>query len=311
MKKSNIFLKHIFGLRTVKTAIATALSIYIAEFIGLNNPLLAGISAIVSMTSSVFDSYRVSVNRMIGTIIGAILATIFQFFNIQSMVGIFLGVIILINILNYFNWKNSISLSCIVFIVIILYNPRLPSDPSYYMYSLYRVSDTALGLIIGFLINYFIAPPNRPKFLLNVYKKSLDEFEKAFLFQLAGGKNVYIEDLVDDINEINTELKSIKNDRKLFKNRNIKISDISSINYDFYAAFGFISQLSDTDSIPNVNDENIKNIKLYFGDSLVIIPTCKDEEYEQAYNYYLDELLQIFFKLRKNISEFEDNISNN
>lgn len=310
MDKFKKFIKNIFGLRTIKTAVATTLSIYIAESLGMNNPLLAGISAVVSMTSSVFDSYTVSVNRMIATIIGAILAVIFQYFGIKSMVAMFLGVIFIINICNYFNWKKSIPLSCIVFIIIMLYEPTKFSDPNYYMYALFRISDTALGLVIGFLINYFIAPPNRHKFLLDVYKKSLDEFERAFLYLLAKGNKLNIENLVDDINEINTELKSIKNDRKLFKNRNIKVSDISSINYDFYAAFGLITQLSDTDNIPNVSDENMKSIKKYFNNSLVIIPTCNDKEYELAFNYYLDELLKIFFKLRKNITEFEENIAN-
>ncbi|QQK08294.1 FUSC family protein [Miniphocaeibacter halophilus] len=310
MSKFKNFLKHIFGLRTLKTAVATTLSIYIAELLGMNNPILAGISAVVSMTSSVFDSYKISVNRMISTIIGAAIAVLFQYFGIKSMIAMFFGIIFIINICNFFNWKKSISLSCIVFVVIMLYKPRSATDPNYLMYSFFRVTDTAIGLVIGFLINYFIAPPSRPNFLLNTYKKSLQEFENSFQLLLAGASNIKVENLIDDINEINTELKSIKNDKKLFMNREIKISDISTINYDFYSAFGLITQIADTENIPNVSQENLELFQKYFDDSLVVIPTCKDEEYYMAFNYYLTELLETFFKLRTNIANFEKNLGN-
>ncbi|WP_164995916.1 FUSC family protein [Miniphocaeibacter massiliensis] len=302
------FLKKTFGPRTLKTAVATTLSIYVAHLLGMNNPILAGISAVVSMTSSVFDSYKISVNRILSTIIGAIIAIVFQYFGIKSMIAMFFGIILIINICNYFNWNKSTPLSCIVFIIIMLYQPRLSDDPSYYMYAFYRVTDTTVGLLIGFFINYFIYPPNRHQFLLSTYTKSLKEFENSFKLLLANSKNIKLGNLIDDINEINTELKSIKNDKKLFKNKNFKISDISKINNDFYTAFGLITQLSENGQIPNISNENLKLIKNYFGSSSAIISTNIDKEYELAFNYYLDELLETFFRLKENIKIFEKNI---
>ncbi len=309
MDKFNKFFKKIFGPRTIKTAIATTLSIYVARLLGMNNPLLAGISAIVSMTSSIFDSYKVSINRILSTIIGAILAVIFQYFKIKSMFSMTIGIILIINVCNYFNWKKSIPLSCIVFVIIMLYSPEDASDPNYMMYSLFRVTDTAVGLVIGFLINYFIAPPNRHKFLLNTYTKSLEEFENSFILVLGNSKNIKLGNLIDDINEITNELKSIKNDKKLMKNVNLKISDISKINNDFYTAFGLITQLSEDGEIPNINCENLESIKEYFGSSSAIICTDVDEEHELAFNYYLSELMETFFRLRKNIDNFKQNIN--
>ncbi len=310
MEKMINFFKKIFGWRTLKTALATGLAIYLAELLNVDMPLMAGISVVVSMTSSIFDSYKISVNRMLSTIIGALLASLFQLIGLNSIFTMMIGIVIIINICNFFNWKKSIVLSVIVFVIIFLYEPRLSTDPTYYMYSLFRVRDTALGLIIGFLVNYFIAPPNRPKFLLTTYKKSLKEFEDSFQLLLAGAKNIKIENLIDDINEINTELKSIKNDRKLFKNRNIKLSTITNINYDFFSAFGLIAQLADNETIPNIYDENMEEIKNYFSDTLVIISTCQDKEYELAFNYFLSDLLKTMFKLRESIIIFENNIIN-
>src|SRR5699024_12368487 len=73
------------------------------------------------MTSSVFDSFKVSINRMIATIIGAIVACFLQYIDFTNFWAIAIGIILIINICIGFNWKKSISLTCIVFIAIVLY----------------------------------------------------------------------------------------------------------------------------------------------------------------------------------------------
>lgn len=308
MTKYSKYLKIIFGMRTLKTAIATGLTMLIAQYLDINTPVLAVTSVIVSMTSSIFDSYKVSLNRILSTIIGAIIASIFQYFNFTNIIALMIGIILVINICNFFNWKQSIMLSCIVFSIILLYEPMYESDPSFLVYSATRILVTTLGLIIGFLVNYFIAPPNRLTFLVAIYKKTLSELEVSFQLLLASKKNIKIENLIDDINEINTELKSIKNDKKIFVNRDLKITAITSINYDFYSAFGLISQLSESESLPNITEENMIIIKDYFGYSPVVISTSKDEELEFAFNYYLEELIIILNRLKINIVNFENSI---
>ena len=308
MAKYSKNLKLVFGMRTIKTAIATSLTVFLAKSMDINTPILAGISVIVSMQSSIFDSYKISMNRILSTIIGAIIASIFQFFHFTNIFAMMIGIILVINICNFLNWKQTITLSCIIFIMILLYEPIYETDPSYFMYSIYRLSDTTLGLVVGFLVNYFIAPPSREIFLLSTYKKSLKEFEDYFLLLLAGTNKIKIEKLIDDINQINIELKSIKNDRKLFKNKDFNISNITNINYDFYSAFGLLSQLSELKELPNISDDNIYTLKEYFSYSPVIISTTEDNKEEFVFNYYIKELIDLLYKLNKNIENFETRI---
>ncbi len=310
--KISELLNNVFGLRTVKTAIATTISYYVAKAFGLNNPILASISAVVSMSSSIFDSYTISINRMISTIVGAVIAVLLQYVNLVNPITMFLGVILIINICNYFGWKKSIVLSCIVFIVILVYKPISQSSPTFEEYALFRISDTALGLIIGFFINYLVFPPNRIDFILDTYRKTLLEFEKTFLKLLESKENVNIDDLLTDINEINSEFKSLRNDKKLKQNREIKLTEISAINSDFYTAFGFISQLAESGHVAKLTKANQKKINQYYKATLEIneSSSIEDEEYMLAFNYYLDELMIILFRLKENIDKFERKYSN-
>ena len=304
MTKYSKYLKIIFGMRTLKTALAAGLTLIIAQYLNIDTPVLAITSVIVAMTSSIFSSYIVSINRILSTIIGALIASIFQYFQFTNILAMMLGIIIVINICNFFNWQQTIILSCIIFVIILSYEPVYSTDPSFIRYSISRLIVTTLGLIIGFLVNVFIAPPNREIFLLATYKKTLKELEDSFQLLLANKKNIKIENLVDDINQINTELKAIRNDKKLFKNKDFKITAITRINYDFYSAFGLISQLSESENLPNITEENIESIKKYFGYIPVIIATDEDEELKFAFNYYLDELILLLNKLQISIKEF-------
>ena len=112
-----IYFKRFFGLRTVKTAFATALALLVARLLNLNSPIMAGLSAIITMRSSIFDSSKQSVNRMLATILGVIIASVFQYFHIGGFFPTMFGIILLINICNIMNWKDAISLSSMVFII--------------------------------------------------------------------------------------------------------------------------------------------------------------------------------------------------
>ncbi|MDO5718859.1 MAG: aromatic acid exporter family protein [Tissierellia bacterium] len=302
------FFKSIFGMRIIKTALATSIAIAIAHYFNLRTPLLAGISAVVSMTSSVFDSYMVSINRMLSTILGAVIASFFHFIGFVGFLPLAIGIIIIINICNMLKWKKSITLACIVFIVIMLYIQGESGHITYWQYGINRTLDTFVGLVVGFLINYLIFPPNRAKFLLETYKQTLLEFENAFKSLLESKNDIKIEKLIDDINEINSELKSIKNDRKLGANHNFKISQISRINNQFFTVFGLITQLSEDGHIPEINSENKKLIKEYYKDEIELSIDELDDEFETAFNYYLRELVETMNVLREFVSDFENNI---
>ncbi len=294
-------------MRTLKTALATAIAIGIAGIFDLYAPVLAGISAIVSMTSSVFDSYMVSFNRMISTVLGALIASFFHYIGHTGIVTLAIGIVIIINICNHFRWTKSITLACVVFIVIMLYKPTAEgAQVTYFRYGLHRILDTFVGLIVGFTINYLIFPPDRAVFLLKTYKNTLTEFERGFRTLFVPGTDLKTNLLIDDINGINSELKSIKNDVKLLDRHNFKISDITRINSQFFHAFGLLLQLKERGHIPTLSEENLERVFDYFGDSVPIVIDETDPEFETAFNYYLDDLIHIMRNLRDDVAKFEE-----
>lgn len=144
------------GMRTIKTAFAVSFTIFIAQLLNLQSPFFAGIAAIIAMQSSVSKSFNMAKNRMLSTILGAIIALLFSLIAPENPFFIAIGIIIIIYLCNMFNWKKSIQLSAMVFLSILLNH----EEGSRVNYALYRTLDTFIGLVIGTLINYFILPPN-------------------------------------------------------------------------------------------------------------------------------------------------------
>ena len=145
------------GMRTIKTAFAVSLTIFISNILKLKSPFFAGISAIIAMQTSVSQSLRAGKDRMYGTILGALVALIFSLFHLENTFFIGIAIVIIIYICNLFGWEKTIQLSTMVFLSIILNY----DEGSRVSYALHRTLDTFIGLIIGTLVNYFIVPPRK------------------------------------------------------------------------------------------------------------------------------------------------------
>ncbi|AOY75356.1 hypothetical protein BJL90_05245 [Clostridium formicaceticum] len=65
------------GLRTIKTGIAVTVSLVISNMLRIESPFFAAIAAIIAMQPTVSDSWKTGVNRILGTVIGAIVGAIF------------------------------------------------------------------------------------------------------------------------------------------------------------------------------------------------------------------------------------------
>lgn len=56
------------GMRNIKTAIAVVISILVSKLLKTEYPFYAAIASIISMQSSVEDSFKTGRNRILGTI---------------------------------------------------------------------------------------------------------------------------------------------------------------------------------------------------------------------------------------------------
>ena len=65
------------GMRTLKTALAVILTLFICDLLNITNPFFATIAAIIAMETSVSGSLLIARERMYGTVIGAAIALLF------------------------------------------------------------------------------------------------------------------------------------------------------------------------------------------------------------------------------------------
>lgn len=184
LKKSNhkaakAFRFHV-GMRNIKTAIAATLCAFLYAFFD-RNPTFACIGAIFGMGSDFKDSKRSGGNRLFGTIIGGLIGMVLYYiyiqfypeptssFRIMLFELLFVGVILLVLVCQFFVIPGAIQPAGVV-LCIIMFNT--PVD-QFISYPLNRILDTAIGVIIGIVVNMIISRERvgKIKKLLHFHKK--------------------------------------------------------------------------------------------------------------------------------------------
>ena len=168
------------GMRNMKTAISATL-VALVYFLIDRNPTFACIGAVFGMGSDTNDSKLNGGNRLFGTVfggvIGMLLFPVYTLFypegghHMLLLLFIFVGIILLVLTSLFFSWPGAIQ-PCGVVLCIILLNT--PVD-TYMSYSLNRIFDTAVGVIVSLLINYLFPRERVVRFLNKIGVHKLDD----------------------------------------------------------------------------------------------------------------------------------------
>lgn len=181
MKQTRMHSYFHVGMRNLKTALSATLCamLYLPFH---RNPTFACIGAIFGMGNDVGHSWLTGGNRLIGTIIGGVLGmALFRMYILffpdggtrpELLPFLFIGVIVLILASQFFKWPGAIQPGGVV-LCIILFNT--PVD-TYVSYSLNRMFDTAVGVVISLLINW-IFPRERVLNILNPFSLFVEIYQ--------------------------------------------------------------------------------------------------------------------------------------
>lgn len=235
------------GMRTIKTAIAVILTLIICDVFNITNPFFAAIAAIIAMETSISGSLLIARERMYGTIIGASIALLFTFLFPVNYFSIGLGVLIVIYICDLFQWQNTIKISTIVFIAILLGF----EEDGQVQYAIYRTLDTLLGLTVGTLINYFVYPNKVDKPL----NKTMDDLVQM-IFKMLSDFDAH--ESLNDLNLMRSELRRMESQYDLIQ-REIKINktfeyDTMDVHYILEEIEKIYNHLKVLDDLQNPND---------------------------------------------------------
>jgi xanthosine utilization system XapX-like protein len=157
MLKNKSIKKPRVGMRTIKTALAVTISLYISMLLNLRAPIFPAIAAISSMKASISESFNDVTRRLFTAIFGVILGFLFSLIPVDDVFSPLLagiGIVIIISILQALDLKRMIILSCIVFAASFL------SESNKIIYGVNRIVGTFIGIAVSVMVNYLISAPN-------------------------------------------------------------------------------------------------------------------------------------------------------
>ena len=145
------------GMRTVKTVVAVAICMVIMLFFPVEKAFYACIAAVICMQQTVEHTVRTGLNRMKGTVVGALLGIagllLQQHVNLDLQIVLApVGVLLILYLCNIMKMPASCSIGCVVYLSILL----VQRDLSPFMFGLMRTLETFAGIVIAMIVNFFL-----------------------------------------------------------------------------------------------------------------------------------------------------------
>lgn len=279
-------------MRNIKTGIGVMVCVLIGYFHIIDNTFFAVTACIVCMKTTVKDSLTVGINRLKGTLIGGIIGFIFVLIHPGNPILSCLGIIITIYICNILQINNSVTIACIVYCAI--YLSIGDADPI--SYSISRILDTSIGVIIGVAVNYFIY---RPDYLKSIYRE-IRIIEKTSIkllkSEIEKGDYADISSLKREITKLEGLYKNFLEELE-YSNYEVsdnEINDIIKRCKHIYLHLQILEQMKDKCYLNKENYVKSKNIYNNLSKDIEI-----KENTSSVYNYHISAIID-------NINEIQD-----
>lgn len=195
----------IFGWRIIKTGLAVALCLWIAQLLKFEYPFYSAIAAVIAMQATIADTFKQGLHRMQGTLVGALTGYVFALVMVKNPWWTGLGLILTLMILKWMRWTEAMNIAGIVFIAITI---NLTGRPLNYAFN--RIIDTLVGLTVAFLVNSLVFPPRYQKELEDSFQKArhkvIELYRVSFLSLLNPKAKVAdkgLNELLESIQEVN------------------------------------------------------------------------------------------------------------
>ncbi|HHX36415.1 MAG TPA: hypothetical protein GX717_00365 [Clostridiaceae bacterium] len=161
----NLILVNSPGMRMIKTSLAVTICLLISYFFSVDTAVQSSIATIVCLAQDIKNTWRVSKNRLIGTLIAGLYAYLFILFvvlfleiqplSIGYLIVTGLFVIPLISLLVKINKPGGVVIAAIVYVIIALNIEGQAEHPLRYVGI--RLLHTLIGVAVAMFVNWF--PP--------------------------------------------------------------------------------------------------------------------------------------------------------
>lgn len=285
------------GMRTIKTALAVVITLFIGDLLSIQSPFFAAIAAIISMESSVSESFKSGRNRIYGTILGGIVALTFSLMLPTNTIVIGLGIIVIIYLCNLFGWKDTVKISSFVFLSILLNY----ESGSHLNYVLHRTLDTFLGLTIGTLVNFFVLPHNVKEKVVDSIDKIYSQLKSMLESIIWQDQNINIEQLRKDLIKIEEKYTILKSETRFHITKDDSSLDYRRIFIIFENTYNHLKIITTTEKNPVLDETNRISLEELFNRK-INKPSTEMDNVDLAYNYHLSKAIDNIKVLEKMIS---------
>lgn len=294
------------GMRTLKTGLTVFLAALIARIINPQDPFVILFTSIIALESTVYSSFETGWKRIAATGIGAVVAIILIYTGLPFEAAAALSIMLLIIVSNQLGQSGSITIAGSVTILILL-SGYAGGDPVHY--SLIRIRDTAIAILLAGLVNLLVFPPKASKRVRELQKNLFAEtyamVETIYLYRVADNLEAYrknLEKLDEEIRQASLELGIIKSIESK------KLPVYKKIMSAYEAIYIYSENLSLMGREMRVSDENLKKLTDLFGheeslDNNWDETTMTNEE--AIYNHTLNRLITDLKRLKSLEEELE------
>ena len=282
------------GMRTIKTGIGVMLCVLLGylNFNLVDKTFYAAIACVVCMQTTVKGSFMVGLNRLKGTVVGGLIGFLFALIGPGNPILSCLGIITTIYICNLIKINKSITIACVVYCAIHLGIGT--ADPVYY--SVHRIIDTSIGVLIGIGVNYLIYRPDYLGRIHNEIKVIENTSIKLLKKEIEMGADIDISSLQNEITKLEGLYKNFLDELE-YRNDEIDDKEINRIIKTCKQIYMHLQVLGHMKDKCYINEENyIKSKNLYY--ELASDLEVK-EDISPVYNYHISMIIE-------NINEIRD-----
>lgn len=275
-------------MRTIKTALAVSICIIISKLFNVTTAFYACIAAVISMGNTVSYSYKSGLNRMLGTILGACVGLLFSIIKPEDALLAGLGIVIVIYLCNVFKWKQSITIACTVFCVIMTnLNGRAPFE-----YSVFRVLDTFLGIVVSIVVNYTVFPPKTHKNIQNSYMELKDFVMEVCGVWIMKPREINLNSLKSKIDQLNADIKAHEEEFSSAKEDIELIEDYKRFLDSVKIVFIYFEMISTMSGSLYLNESNMTRFSSIFGKQNIVSEDKEQLENDEniVYNYNVSKI---------------------
>lgn len=292
------------GWRTLKTAAAVAISIFIIEQYAPSTDglLFAVMGAFSAMEPTIKAALRSCVTQIAGVVVGVILALLMRAVTASNIVAAGVGIIFIMVLYQLARTKSSPVLPCLILITICT-KPELGA----LTYGFARIANTAVGLVVGMVINMLVFPYDNSQKIREAMVR-LDEDFILFLEDMFDGDTHLpeTEEMRKRMDMMEQQLDTFADQRLLRRNRQRRVLQQLQICED--TAQDLLLQirvLRSMDYVGKLNQENRKKLCDLGAKIAEEPPTCRYRVEDLITNYHVGKALQLREQLKSELGKKE------